>query len=70
MYRFRVDKMGCGGCAKSVTRAVVGIEPDAQVEVDLGAKLVTVSGAAGSSDRIAQAIAAAGYPTEPLRATL
>lgn len=65
MFRYKVLKMGCGGCAKSVTRAVQGIEPNAQVEVDLGAKLVTVSGAAGSADRIAQAISDAGYPAEP-----
>ncbi|AYO83206.1 copper chaperone [Methylobacterium sp. PvP062] len=69
MHRFKVDKMGCGGCAKSVTRAIVGIEPDAQVAVDLGAKLVTVSNAAGPADRIAEAIVAAGYPAEPLGAT-
>lgn len=69
MHRFQVEKMSCGGCAKSVTRAIIGIEPDAQVAVDLGAKLVTVSGAAGPSDRIARAIAAAGYPAEPLDAT-
>ena len=68
MHRFKVDKMGCGGCAKSVTRAITGIEPDAEVTVDLGAKLVTVSGAAGPAARIAQAIVAAGYPAEPLAA--
>lgn len=66
MVRFKVDKMGGGGCAKSVTRAVQAIEPDARVEVDLGAKLVTVSGAASSAERIAQAIIAAGYPAEPM----
>ena len=69
MFRYKVDKMGCGGCAKSVTRAVNAIEPDAQVEVNLGAKLVTVLGAAGPMDRIAQAIAAAGYRAEPLGTT-
>ena len=66
MVRFKVDKMGCGGCANSVTRAVQIIAPDARVEVDLGAKLVTVSGATIPADRIAQAIAAAGYPAEPV----
>ncbi|MGW5837856.1 heavy-metal-associated domain-containing protein [Methylorubrum extorquens] len=66
MFRYKVDKMGCGGCAKSVTRAILGIEPSARVEVDLGAKLVTVSGAAGPVGRIAAAINAAGYPAEPL----
>ncbi|MEE7490402.1 heavy-metal-associated domain-containing protein [Methylobacterium oryzae] len=65
MYRYKVEKMGCGGCAKSVTRAVQGVEPGASVEVDLGAKLVTVSGATGPADRIATAISAAGYPAVP-----
>jgi copper chaperone len=62
MHRFKVEKMGCGGCAKSVTRAVQAVEPNATVEVDLSAKLVAVAGAGGSADRIAQAIAAAGFP--------
>ena len=68
MHRFKVEKMGCGGCAKSVTRAVQDIEPNARVEVDLGTKLVTVSDAAGPADRLALAIAAAGFPAEPLPA--
>ena len=67
MFRYKVEKMGCGGCAKSVTRAVHAVAPDARVEVDLGAKLVTVSGG-GPADRIAQAIAAAGFPAEPIMA--
>lgn len=65
MIHLKVEKMGCGGCAKCVTRAVQAIEPNAGVEVDLGAKLVTVSGTTGSADRIARAIAEAGYPAEP-----
>ncbi|KQO80506.1 heavy metal transporter [Methylobacterium sp. Leaf90] len=68
MHRFKVEKMGCGGCVKSVTHAVRSIEPNARVEVDLRAKLVTVSGAGGPAGRIAQAIVLAGYPTEPLLA--
>jgi copper chaperone len=58
--------MGCSGCAKAVTRTVLSIEPNTRVEVDLEAKLVTVSGATGPADRIAQAISAAGYPAEPV----
>ncbi|MBP1181816.1 heavy-metal-associated domain-containing protein [Methylobacterium sp. PvR107] len=64
MVRFKVEKMGGGGCTKSVTRAVQAIEPNAGVEVDLGSKLVTVSGTMGPADRIARAIAEAGYPAE------
>lgn len=48
-----------------MTRAVLGIEPGARVDVDLGAKLVTVSDAAGPADRIAEAIVAAGFPAVP-----
>lgn len=65
MLRFKVDKMGCGGCAQAVTRAVQAISPEARVEVDLGTKLVTVSGAGGQAERIAQAIGEAGYPAVP-----
>ena len=68
MVRFKVDKMGCGGCAKSVTRAVLSVEPKARVEVDLGAKLVTVSAARGQADQLILAIAAAGFHAEPLSA--
>lgn len=65
MFRYKVDRMGCGGCAKAVTRAVLGIEPNARVEVDLGAKLVTVSGVFGPADWISGAISAAGFPAVP-----
>lgn len=63
MHRFKVEKMGCGGCAKVVTRAIHAVEPNARIAVDLGAKLVTVTGAEGQADRIVQAIVEAGYPT-------
>jgi copper chaperone len=65
MIRLKVEKMGCGGCAKSVTGAVRAVEPGARVEVDLATKLVTVSAASVPADRIAQAISATGYPAEP-----
>ncbi|GEP08864.1 heavy-metal-associated domain-containing protein [Methylobacterium gnaphalii] len=70
MNSYKVDKMGCGGCAKAVTRAILGVEPNARIEVDLTAKVVAVAGAAGSVERIAGAIAAAGYPAEPLIAAV
>ena len=68
MIRLKVEKMGCGGCAKSVTSAVQAAEPGARVEVDLPTKLVTVSGTSAPADRIAHAITAAGYPAETLSA--
>lgn len=68
MQRFKVEKMGCGGCAKSVIRAIQAVAPTARVEVDLGTKLVTVCGDLEPADRIARAIATAGYPAELLPA--
>lgn len=65
MIRYTVEKMGCGGCARTVTRAVQAVAPDAHVAVDLGAKVVTVSGG-GPVERIAQAITAAGFPAAPI----
>jgi copper chaperone len=64
MHHFTVSKMGCGGCAKSVTRAIHTIAPNAEVAVDLDAKRVTVIGATVPADHLARAISAAGYPAE------
>lgn len=68
MYRIKLCKVGCGGGAKSVARAVLGIEPNARIEVGPEAKLVTVSGTAGPADSIAQAICAPSFPVEALLA--
>lgn len=42
---YSVLGMSCGGCAKSVTNAILDAAPGAKVEVDLDAKAVTVQGA-------------------------
>ncbi len=62
MHRFKVEKMGCGDCAKAVTRAIHAVAPTSRIAVDLGAKLVTVTGAEGRPDRIVRAMVEAGYP--------
>ena len=59
---YRVTGMSCGGCSKSVTAAIHEIAPAAKVEVDLGAKAVTVDGA--TEDQIRQAVDAAGFGFE------
>ncbi len=60
MLELKVDGMTCGGCAKSVMKAVDRVEPGVVVEVDLAAKTVRIA-----SDRpaaaFAEAIEAAGY---------
>lgn len=58
--RFRIDNMTCGGCARAVTRAVQGVDPAAEVAVDLDAKTVEVRSARDPSDFRA-ALAGIGY---------
>jgi copper chaperone len=64
MVQFQVNGMTCGGCARSVTNAVKGVDGQAKVDVDLATKLVTVETTA-QARAIADAIEAAGYAVEP-----
>ncbi|PHS78614.1 MAG: heavy metal transporter [Rhodospirillaceae bacterium] len=41
---YSVLGMTCGGCAKSVTNAIMDAASDATVSIDLDAKTVTVDG--------------------------
>lgn len=60
MLRFNVEGMNCGHCVQAVTRAVQGVDPQADVRVDLAAKTVEARTSADASD-VSQAITAAGY---------
>ena len=68
MQRFRVSGMTCGHCVRAVTNAVKNVDAAAVVEVDLEKKQVTVHGESAPAGRLAAAIAAEGYPAEPLAA--
>jgi len=61
MYKLQVENMSCGHCVGSVTKAVQGIDPQAQVQIDLASKRVTVE-SASALDAISAAIVEAGYP--------
>jgi len=61
MIELRVEGMTCGHCVSTVTRAVKAVDPEANVQVDLGSGRVRVEG--GSSvEVLGKAIADAGYP--------
>lgn len=64
MIEFQVADMTCGHCASVITKAVKAVEADAQVEVDLQAKRVRVSGPADAQE-VADAIREAGYTPLP-----
>jgi len=68
MQNFEVSGMRCNHCVRAVTEAIQGVDAAAQVAVDLDAGRVTVRDGTVSPDRIAQALAAEGYPARPLAA--
>lgn len=57
---YKVGGMTCGGCAKSVTNAIVRQAPDASVAVDLAAGTVSVEGAV-AAETVQRAVEAAGF---------
>jgi copper chaperone len=64
MIELRVEGMTCGHCVSAVTRAVKTVDPEANVQVDLGTGRVRVDGRS-SADALGKAIAEAGYPASP-----
>ncbi len=60
MFRFEIPGMTCGGCARSITKAIQGIDAQAKVETDIPGRRVTVKSRADSASLIA-AIKEAGY---------
>jgi len=61
MLRFYIPNMTCGGCAKSVTKALLSIDPQARIETDPPAREVRVDSATEESAFLA-ALNEAGYP--------
>lgn len=62
--QFQIDNMSCGGCAKSVTKAIHAVDPQAKVDIDLNLKLVTVESRAEQS-AVAVGLEVAGFPPRP-----
>ena len=59
--KLRIDAMTCGGCARSVTATIKGIDPNAAVDIDVASKLVNVQ-TATDEQKILDALAADGFP--------
>ena len=60
MYELKVDGMTCGGCAASVKRALLSLDANAKVDVDLLGKTVKVETAA-QLESVKSAVEDAGY---------
>ncbi|UDF04072.1 heavy-metal-associated domain-containing protein [Asticcacaulis sp. AND118] len=59
--QFHIDDMTCGGCARSVSRAIVALDSEAQVSADTKARTIEVETTAKVED-IQAALASAGFP--------
>lgn len=63
MFRFHVPGMTCGGCARSVTNAILSVDPAAEVATDPPGREVRVTSQADEQALFA-ALAEAGYRAE------
>lgn len=59
--QFQIDNMTCGGCARSVTKAIHSVDPRAKVDIDLTLKRVNVESGSGEA-AIAAVLDDVGYP--------
>ena len=67
MVRFKVANMSCGGCARAVTAALRGVDPAAEIAVDLGRREVAVESTA-PAEGFAGALREAGFEGQALPA--
>ncbi|KGJ02326.1 copper chaperone [Paracoccus halophilus] len=58
---FRIENMTCGGCAKSVTKAIRSVDPAARVVTNPEARMVSVETTATAA-ALQEVLEEAGYP--------
>lgn len=63
MLRLHVPNMSCGGCAKSVTKALSSVDPKARIETDPAAREVRIESSADEK-ALVDVLRQAGYPAE------
>ncbi|MCW2271557.1 Heavy-metal-associated domain protein [compost metagenome] len=61
MLRFHIPNMTCGGCARTVTQALLSVDPHALIETDPPAREVRVQSAL-DEDAFLAVLIEAGYP--------
>jgi len=59
--QFRIENMTCGGCAKSVSRAITNLDPNAKVDATPASRTVKIETSV-SQAQVQEALAAAGFP--------
>lgn len=51
--KFLIPSMSCGGCARGVTQAIHKVDAQAQVQVDLSSKWVSIDSQADATQLLA-----------------
>lgn len=59
--QFYVDNMTCGGCARSVTKAIKSVDANAEVMTDAPSRRVQVTSSV-PQEQLETALREAGYP--------
>lgn len=62
--KLTIEGMSCGGCGKSVTKAIQSIDPAAKVDIKLEAREATVETTATLAS-VLNILEEAGYPAIP-----
>ena len=65
--RFHIPNMSCGGCARSVTRAIQSVDANARITIEQASREIEISTDL-PRQQIVAALAAAGYPAAPIAA--
>jgi len=63
MHHFHVPDMTCGGCLRSVTRAIQALDPQARIEADLDTRTVRVESAKEETSLLT-ALDNGGFPAQ------
>jgi len=63
MHHFHVPDMTCGGCLRSVTRAIQALDPQARIEADLDTRTVRVESAKEEASLL-EALGNGGFPAQ------
>jgi copper chaperone len=65
MIEFNVQDMTCGHCAGRITKAIIGVDANAKVDIKIEGRTVSVESKA-TADELADAIREAGYAPQLL----
>ncbi|MEE1657843.1 heavy-metal-associated domain-containing protein [Microvirga sp. CF3062] len=65
MFVFNIPGMNCGGCIRAITRSILALDPQAQVEADLETWTIRVA-STKSETSLLDALSHGGYPAQPL----